>query len=583
MNSNSATSSQTRVVKHALGEVTIPAKPLKVVTLNPEYADYMIALGVKPVGQSSEAQIGGFLPYLNKQLEGVKDVGSPSQGNFEAILSLAPDLIIGADYLKDHYEQLSKIAPTVLVGGDDIASKGADRWKAQLQKFGEVLGKQNEAAALLKNYEKKVQDAKVKLAKASNESVAFLRIRPKGVQIYAEAPHPLMNLIYGELGLKPTPLTPKDGNSADLSLEKLPELKADHVYLQVDGNAREYMKELEKHPIWKTVPAVSSNKVYAPDFWVYMSWGTIGRSLIIDEIVKNLAGGTSTGAASQSSAERTFTHKLGQTKLPVNPRKVVDLSYSADFLVALGVVPIASPSDSDGKSFYPYLASRLAGTTPIASALNPNLEQLLMLQPDLIIAREGAHDQHYEALSKIAPTVMVSVINTDKAYTWKEHLHVFANIFNQQASAKETIVKYEARTAQLKSKLANKVGDRTILMPRVNPKDTIQIFGTKGHGLGDLFHQELGLKAAVGVPDAHSVQLSEEKFYELDPDYMFIMASNKDAKDRLEQLKEKPLWKNMKAIKNNHIYDASNWIPMSWGPVGLNAIMDELEKIFAIQ
>lgn len=98
---------ETRIYTDTTGrEVEIPNKPKRVVTTY--YLDAMIALGEKPVGASTHVLDNN---HLGEKQEGVADVGTPV--NIEKVLEVNPDLMITMN--PDEVEQLSKIAPTVVI------------------------------------------------------------------------------------------------------------------------------------------------------------------------------------------------------------------------------------------------------------------------------------------------------------------------------------------------------------------------------------------------------------------------------------------------------------------------------------
>ncbi|WP_341279478.1 ABC transporter substrate-binding protein [Paenibacillus sp. FSL H8-0537] len=61
-----------------------------------------------------------------------------------------------------------------------------------------------------------------------------------------------------------------ENSSASLSLEKLPELEADHLFLMEDSSNLELTKEFESSAIWKNLKAVQNGHVYKEDtnLWI---------------------------------------------------------------------------------------------------------------------------------------------------------------------------------------------------------------------------------------------------------------------------------------------------------------------------
>ncbi|WP_310224884.1 iron-siderophore ABC transporter substrate-binding protein [Paenibacillus qinlingensis] len=282
-------SQTTRTITHLKGNTVIPAKINKIVVLSAAYIDHLLTIGEKPAGVNNQVRYGGdYLPYVAKQLQGVPLVGSADKPNLEAILEIKPDVIlVESRTAATTYEQLQKIAPTIVMGNEwQEYESDVNFWKKDLMMIAEMYDKADVAKSKIAELELKVTKAREQIKKLSNKNLAYLRVREKNLQLYAQNGHPTNVLLYHDLGFTPTALTPKD-KRVDLSMEKIPEINADYVLLETDPNANDYLKNLKASPLWKNTPAVVSNKIYETDsFWLFKGWGVIGRGEIIDEILK---------------------------------------------------------------------------------------------------------------------------------------------------------------------------------------------------------------------------------------------------------------------------------------------------------
>lgn len=280
-----------RTITHLKGETEIPATINKIVALSAAYADHLLAIGEKPYAVNVEARYGGeYLPYLAEGLAGVEVVGSADIPNLEAILQLDPDVIlIESRTAETTYEQLNKIAPTIVMGTEWLEYEDdATYWTKDLLQVAQLYGKEQAAQELIAELDAKVADAKAKIAQLPNKRLAYLRVRENVVQIYAQTGHPMNTLLYHDLGFEPTSLTPAD-QRAELSMELLPDLDADFIMLEVDPNGYSYLDTIKESPLWSNIPAVVAGNVYETDsFWLFKGWGVIGRGLIVDDILKQL-------------------------------------------------------------------------------------------------------------------------------------------------------------------------------------------------------------------------------------------------------------------------------------------------------
>jgi len=270
---------KTRLVKHAKGETEIPTNPQRIVTSH--YLGDFLALGLKPVGTQ------GFLTedyYLKDEAQGVADIGSPVDR--ERVLALAPDLIVLHD--AQDYELFKDIAPTVVVPWDDYNQE------EQLLQIGMILNKEDEARAWLAAFAEEVADAKKALADRleKGETVAFIWLSNKYIQVYAE-----QTVLYSLLGLKQPQQIIKDiAQNPDqfkvlVSLEKLPQYDADHIFLIAsnDETTKELSQGIKSSSLWKGLGAVKNNQVYEVEETAWISSDPISLLGQLREAVEKLS------------------------------------------------------------------------------------------------------------------------------------------------------------------------------------------------------------------------------------------------------------------------------------------------------
>ncbi|WNS44626.1 ABC transporter substrate-binding protein [Paenibacillus sp. MMS20-IR301] len=270
-------------VQDELGhEVTLNAAPAKIFA--PYMEDSLVVLGVKPVGQWSNN--GQGQAYLQDQLSDVPLVdftsGLPSP---EAVMAMQPDLIVlhNAYYAENGvYEQYSKIAPTY------VFKQAAGDLDSSVTMLGELLGKQAEAAKGLADYHKKVEAAKAVLAPhTEGKKALIIRFNSRGMF--------LMGGVYGgfvlasELGIAKSDLVAEE-NSLDLSLELLPQIDADYIFLANDtaNTGETFYKELTESALWKSIPAVKAGQVYKVDDRYWLGGGVVAYSNVIDDVLRIL-------------------------------------------------------------------------------------------------------------------------------------------------------------------------------------------------------------------------------------------------------------------------------------------------------
>jgi iron complex transport system substrate-binding protein len=160
--STAAAQGEEVVIKHKFGETKIPANPQRIVTAGWIDQDFVLPLGVVPVGTR-----GGYFDNYNdfpwvKQETGGKGVPAIDGDtiNFEGIAAAKPDLIFAINETIDQktYDRLSQIAPTVVQSADFPDEETP--WNVQLLTTGKALGKEEQAQKLVDQVNAKFDEAK---------------------------------------------------------------------------------------------------------------------------------------------------------------------------------------------------------------------------------------------------------------------------------------------------------------------------------------------------------------------------------------------------------------------------------------
>jgi iron complex transport system substrate-binding protein len=108
-----------RSFEHAAGTTCVPTAPERIVTTQDQNGLLpLLELGVRPVGSTANVLPDGSSQFRRVQgfdTAGIESVGSFREPSLEAIAALQPDLIVGHEFNTAIYDQLSQIAPTVLI------------------------------------------------------------------------------------------------------------------------------------------------------------------------------------------------------------------------------------------------------------------------------------------------------------------------------------------------------------------------------------------------------------------------------------------------------------------------------------
>lgn len=266
---------------------TIPKDVNNIITASLESMEDAAALGVKPVGAVT---IADELPeYLAGDLEGAESIGEKMEPNYESVLSLKPDVILGSSkHQDDVVEQLNKIA--TMIPYSHIATD----WKDNLRLMGELSGKDAEAEQLITDYEKDVEDGKENISDDLHDKDVFvIRVRNGSLFIYPADVY-LNPVIYEDLGFDVPEVVNGAKAQEEISLETLAEINPDVIFLQYENsendNKTAALDKILEDPIFKSINASKNDKVFVNEIDPLAQGGTAwSKERFLDAAVKKLS------------------------------------------------------------------------------------------------------------------------------------------------------------------------------------------------------------------------------------------------------------------------------------------------------
>lgn len=147
-----------RTVQHDAGVTTIDEKPARIVSVSPSITGSLLALGA-PIAATAAATVspltddkGFFTQWASiADSRDVEVLYSDLELDLDAIDLFEPDLIIGSvnggDASLEAYDQLSEIAPTVLL------DYGTATWQELTTELGDITGLEKESATTITEYD----------------------------------------------------------------------------------------------------------------------------------------------------------------------------------------------------------------------------------------------------------------------------------------------------------------------------------------------------------------------------------------------------------------------------------------------
>src|SRR3712207_5960982 len=160
-------------------------------------------------------------------------------------------------------------------------------------------------------------------------------------------------------------------------------------------------------------------------------------------------------ASTTAGFPRTVEHAMGSTEIPERPERVVVLDTGElDSVLSLGVTPVGAVTTAVSDGFLSYLADDAADVEVVGTIAEPDLEAIAALEPDLILSNKVRHEDIYEELSQIAPTVFADRVGA----VWKENFRLDAEALGLEDEAEELLGAYVADAAALGADIGDPSG-----------------------------------------------------------------------------------------------------------------------------
>jgi len=288
-----------------------------------------------------------------------------------------------------------------------------------------------------------------------------------------------------------------------------------------------------------------------------------------------LALGAAT-AVCAAQATVPVKHARGETAVPANPVKTVVMDLAVlDTLHALGVEVTGVPSAAKlPPQLEQYADKRYL---KVGTMFEPNYEVIHAAAPQVIFVA-GRSAPKYDELSKLAPTVDLTVDAKDLVGSVARNTETLAAIYGKQALAKEKLDALRASISSLNAKAAD-AGTALIVLTTGGKMSA--------YGPGSRFgviHDAFGIKpATTGLSVSnHGQAISFEFIAQTDPDWLLVI--DRDAAIGREgvsaqRMLDNELVRQTKAWKHKRVVylNGYNWYLM--GSAGLTSMQQGVDEI----
>lgn len=267
------------------------------------------------------------------------------------------------------------------------------------------------------------------------------------------------------------------------------------------------------------------------------------------------------------------THELGNTTVPLHPRKVAVFDMGVlDIMNEIGAdTQVAVPNDAITSWL-----SKYRNETNIGGIKEPDLEGLYNYKPDIIFI-SGRQRAYYPELSKIAPTVYVQIDPNRYMDDLEKNVIDIGKIFGKEDIAVRKMEDLKKQIADTKVIAAGSNEKALILLTN---DGSMSAYG-KGSRFG-LIHDVLGIKEAdenIKV-SVHGQEVGYEYIAKMNPDIIYVVdrtavvGGTKFANTTLDNV----LVNNTKAGKNKKIItmDAESWYLTTGGLISTKKMINDV-------
>jgi len=272
-------------------------------------------------------------------------------------------------------------------------------------------------------------------------------------------------------------------------------------------------------------------------------------SIALVMIVLALAGcGKTTSSSSATTKELTYN---GQTyTVPKDPQKIAVLSNSVlSMLYAVDGKAISRVSTTDP------LPPEIEALPVLGQTANINMEQLLGLNPDLVLGLENQHKKYESQLqsSKI-PNVL---INYDGIKDNVPLIKFLGALTNHEDKATTLANTYESNVNKVKDSVKAQQPARVAVLRATGKGVTAETDAA----ITASMVKDLGMTNVVSThldktTTDKTVPYSLETLAADDPDIIFVVTMGKEeeiTKAMKKAMTDNPAWANLKAVQNNRV------------------------------
>ena len=275
-----------------------------------------------------------------------------------------------------------------------------------------------------------------------------------------------------------------------------------------------------------------------------------------------------------------ITHAMGETEVPEAAERVIILTNEGtEALLALGVTPVGAANSWNGDPWYAHISDAMAGVEPVGTESAVNLELVAALEPDLILGNKQRHEEIYDQLSAIAPTVLSERLRGD----WRTNMELYAAALGMAGEGAEVLGAYDAAVSDLSAALGPALEEEVSIIRFLAGNIRIyQLDSFSGVILGDL---GFARPENQNVPE-FALRVGRESIPDMDGDRIFHFTWDNGTGEGLAAAEEAladPLWQSLSAVQAGrvHAVDDAIW-NTAGGILAARLMLEDIAEVYGV-
>ncbi|RQM93347.1 iron citrate ABC transporter substrate-binding protein [Staphylococcus pettenkoferi] len=280
----------TTEIKHAAGTTQIPEVIESAVALEYSFVDALVALDVNVTGVADDGDSANLIDPIRNQVGDYVSAGERLNPDFDAIKKAEPQLIIAdQDRHKDMYDDLTQIAPTILVKSFDANyNENLDAFRI----IGKAVSKEDKAQEVMKQHEDKINDYKDQISLDTDQTTLPIVVTNDGVVAHSVKTY--VGSFLESLDFKPALTKEVVENSSEymgadyleLDYKQLSEVNPERLFIMVEDENSDEVKALQNSEAWSHVDAVEKARAH---FVNRETWAKFRGLVASEDIAKEIS------------------------------------------------------------------------------------------------------------------------------------------------------------------------------------------------------------------------------------------------------------------------------------------------------